>query len=216
MLGAMACLHAQDAANATTVDPATPAQDKRAFGIIPNYKTADEKAAWQPLSSKKKMWIAYKDSVDWPIFVVSGFWAGLGQWTNTHPSFGQGIEGYAKRYAGLYADQSISTIFVEGVLPNAFHEDPRYFRRGTGSFASRLAYSSTRVFVTRTDRGTQRFNFSDPLGNAIAVGISNAYYADGRNLSDNLERFAFAVGTDALGNVMKEFWPDVKHKLLKH
>jgi hypothetical protein len=212
-------IFAQDTNHDSTTEstPSAPVTtDKRAFGVIPNYKTVEESSNWQAITPKRKLWIAYKDSVDWPIFFVSGIYAGFGQAANTNPSFGQGMEGYAKRYGGLYADLALGNVFAEGLMPIAFHEDPRYFRRGTGKFSSRLGYAATRIFVTRTDGGTRRFNFSESVGNALAVGVSNAYYPDGRSVEDNLNRFAFSLGTDALGNVLKEFWPDVKRKLTKH
>jgi hypothetical protein len=104
-------------------------------------------------------------------------------------------------------------MLVEGAMPILTREDPRYFRRGQGTFWSRVGYAASRVIVTRTDRGGTEFNYSEVFGNSIAVGISNQYYPGNRSFGDSSEKFAFQLGTDAVSNVLKEFWPDVKHKL---
>ena len=69
---------------------------------------------------------------------------------------------------------------------------------------------ASRVFVTRTDSGGTEFNYSEIVGNSLAVGTSNAYYPGSRNLGGNFQKFSLQLATDALSNVLKEFWPDVK------
>lgn len=163
------------------------------------------------------MWIAAKDTFDYPIWVMAAGFAGLYQIENENPSFGQGVKGYFKRYGTSLADQMMGNILTEGVFPVVLHEDPRYFRRGTGSKGARTWYAATRIFVTHTDSGAHRVNFSELLGNSIAVGVSNAYYPDDRDLVDNLHKLGLQLGTDAFSNVLKEFWPDIKHRFFdKH
>ena len=187
--------------------------DKRAFGFVPNYKTADAVLPFQPLSPSQKMTIAAKDSFDWTLGLVAAGYAGLGQLTNQNRDLGQGLAGYGNRFARSYSDQVIGNMLVEGAMPILLHEDPRYFRRGQGTFWSRFGYAASRVFVTRTDSGDTRFNYSEVVGNSLAVGISNAYYPGSRNVGGNVQKFTFQLGTDAISNVLKEFWPDVKRKL---
>src|SRR5262249_7448609 len=110
--------------------------DKRAFGVVPNYKTVEPGTAIEPLSVKEKFAIAAKDTFDYPIFGVTAFLAGISHLQDANPSFGQGAKGYGHRYITGYGDQAITTILVEGAFPSAFHHDPRYFRRATGSTMS--------------------------------------------------------------------------------
>ncbi len=172
-----------------------------------------------PISAKRKFKIAQKDSFDYPIFFLGGVFAGLGQLDNAHPSFGQGAEGFAKRYATSFADQAIGNYMTEGVMPALFREDPRYFRRGSqyGGVTKRLFYAASRVFVTRTDKGNWTFNFAELVGNSAASGIANVYYPHERTWGDNV---ASASGTqfatDAFSQVLKEFWPDIKQKFFTH
>jgi hypothetical protein len=190
-----------------------PPPDKRVFGVLPNYRTANESAVYQPITAKQKFIIASKDSFDYPLVGLAAFIAAYGQLDNSHPEFGQGWAGYGRRVGTSYADQAIGNMMTEGIFPSILHEDPRYFRRGYGSVWSRTVYAATRVFVTRTDSGGTRFNFSEVLGNAAGTAISNAYYPDNRDAVDNIEKLGSQIGIDAASQVLKEFWPDIKHKL---
>jgi hypothetical protein len=190
-----------------------PPPDKRVFGVLPNYRTANESAVYTPITAKQKFIIASKDSFDYPLLGLAAVIAAEGQWENANPSFGQGWAGYGKRVGTSYADQVIGNMMSEAIFPSFLHEDPRYFRRGHGSVRSRTFYAATRVFVTKTDSGGTRFNFSEVLGNATAVAISNSYYPDNRDAADNVEKLGIQIGIDAVSQVLKEFWPDIKHKL---
>jgi len=192
--------------------------DKRIFGVLPNYRTADGSAPFMPISAKRKFYIAAKDSFDYPVYPLSAAFAGLYQLDDQNPSFGQGVKGYAKRFAASYGDQAIGNMMTEAIMPALLHEDPRYFRIGAagGSKWHRVGYAVTRVMVVRTDKGKWDFNYSEWLGNGTAVAISNLYYpGDTRNVADNVEKLGVQVATDAFSQVLKEFWPDIKHKLFK-
>jgi hypothetical protein len=189
--------------------------DKRVLGVLPNYRTANETAIYTPISTKQKFVIGSKDSFDYPLVLLAGAFAGIGQLSNQHPQFGQGMEGFAKRLGTGYSDQAMGNMMTESIFPSLLHEDPRYFRRGTGTVKSRTWYALSRIFVTRTDAEGRRFNFSEVLGNATGVAVSNLYYSDTRTVGDNLERLTTQLATDAASQVLKEFWPDIKRKLFK-
>jgi hypothetical protein len=200
-------------ARAVTAEPPPP--DKRVLGVLPNYRTANESAIYAPIPAKQKFVIGSKDSFDYPLVMVGAIFAGFGQLGNQHPQFGQGMEGFGKRLGTGYADQAIGNMMTEAIYPAMLHEDPRYFRRGTGTVKSRTWYALSRIFVTRTDSGGRRFNFSEVLGNATGVAISNLYYSDTRSAGENTEKLATQLGTDAASQVLKEFWPDIKRKFFK-
>ena len=134
-------------------DPPPP--DKRVFGVLPNYRTANETAVYMPITAKQKFTIASKDSFDYPLLGLAAFIAAYGQLDNAHPEFGQGWAGYGRRVGTSYADQAIGNMMTEGIFPSLLHEDPRYFRRGHGSVWSRTVYAASRVLITRTDSGAR-------------------------------------------------------------
>jgi hypothetical protein len=188
-------------------------QDKRIFGVLPNYRTADGTQPFRPITTRQKFTIATKDTFDYPSYVLAAAFSGISQVDNSNPSFGQGLKGYARRYASAVADQDIGNFMTEAIYPSLLHQDPRYFRKVNGSVMARLAYAATRVLVTRTDAGTWRFNASEFLGNGTVASIGNLYYPDARGFGPTMQRMGTQIGTDAISGVLKEFWPDVKRKL---
>jgi hypothetical protein len=185
------------------------------LGVLPNFRSTNSGDEFKPLPAKAKWLIGFKDSFYYTVYLVSGLFAGLGQLDGNHPQFGQGVEGYAKRYVTSYADQAIGNIMTESLFPVMLHEDPRYFRQQTGSVRSRLGSAVAQIFVTRTDSGGRQFNFSEIVGNGVAAGLSDLYYKDSRNFSSTGEQWFTAVATDTFSNVLKEFWPDIKRRMTK-
>jgi hypothetical protein len=190
--------------------------DKHILGVVPNYTTVNEPPKkYQPISAREKFKLATEDTFDPCSLAITGIYAGVAQWGNNYRQFGQGAQGYGKRYGAAFADGAISNYLTEGVLPSLLHEDPRLFRLGTGSKLKRVVYAMTRVLITRTDSGGERFNISEIAGNMISAGLSNLYYPPlNRSLDNTLEHFEINVLSDAGFNILKEFWPDMRRKVL--
>lgn len=186
-------------------------EDKYIFGVLPNYRTAEMNAIGHPLTATKKLEIATKDSFAWPLVGIGAAYALLYQAENSHPEFGQGVEGYAKRFGTSYSDQVIGNFMTEGIFPSILKQDPRYFRMAHGSVGKRTWYAVSRILVTRTDGGRSTINASELLGNAAASAIGLAYYPEDRDVPDYLQNWGIQLGTDAVSQMLKEFWPDVKH-----
>jgi hypothetical protein len=189
-------------------------KDDRMFYVMPNYLTVDNQAQVKPVSWKEKFSMAAKGSFDPYEFTVVGIVAGIRQAENSSPAFGQGMEGYAKRYGAAFADQVSGNVMTGGVFPSILKIDPRYFRMGRGSFVRRFSYAIDRIFVARTDAGSHVFNVPEFGGNAAAIALSNVYYpAADRSFSSSLSNWGTQMGLDAFGNVLKEFWPDIHHSV---
>jgi len=187
-------------------------RDKRLFGIIPNYRTSVLPNPYKPISAKEKFKIGRDDVFDRGTVVLAAAFAGGSQLSNSDRSFGQGVEGYGHYFITAYADLAIGNMMTESVFPTILHQDPRYFRRGTGSGKSRLGYALKQIFWTHTDSGGTQFNYSEIVGNSAAVAISTAYYPEGRDASTAVSKLGTQVAVDMLGNVLKEFWPDIRRK----
>jgi len=187
--------------------------DKRILGIIPNYRTYPTLLDYQPISTREKFAIATQDAFDRGTFVLAALFGGYSQLTDANRSFGQGVEGYAHYFVTSFADWSIGDYMTEAVFPVLLHQDPRYFRRGSGSGPGRFLYAMSQIFWTRTDSGGHMFNFSEIGGNAAASAISQAYYPENRTAAEAGSKLAIQVGMDMASNVLKEFWPDLHRKL---
>jgi len=205
-------MYGQEKTKLDANDPAAKNEDKRVLGVIPNYRTAELTKDYHPISAKYKLKIAAQDSFDYPLVGLGAAFAGLYQLENSHPQFGQGTVGYFRRLGTSYADQAVGNMIAEGFLPALLREDPRYFRMGEGSKKARAFYAVSRIFVTKRDTGARSFNYSEVVGNGVASAIGLSYYSDNRDLRDFSENWATQLATDAVAQVLKEFWPDIKHR----
>ena len=196
-----------------SADSAQP-EDKRIFWIIPNYRTSPSLHPYRPLSPEQKFKLATEDAFDRGTAAMAVLFAGEAQLTNSNPAFGQGVQGYAKYLGTSYADFVIGDFMTESLYPAMFHQDPRYFRRGTGSGLSRLGYAVGQIFWTHADSGRTQFNFSEIVGNSTAVAISNSYYSN-RTFSNAVSKLGVQLGVDMAGNILKEFWPDIDRRFSK-
>lgn len=181
--------------------------------VIPNYREDENGGKFAPLTPKQKLKLAFDDSFDPTAFLVAGVFA-ADSMAQKQYAFGQGAQGFAKYYGGAFADQAIGNMMSEALFPMALHQDPRYFQKGTGGFWKRTGYALSREVITRGDDGQNHFNTSELAGNAVAAGISNLYYpAADRSLGNTANKWSQQIALDAAFDIMKEFWPDVRHKL---
>src|SRR5580658_442981 len=107
-------------------------EHQRVLGVMATFNTTRNRDAL-PLTTKQKFQLFFKSETDpWP-FGLAAFVAGLGMAEDTYPEWGQGAQGYAKRYGAAYSDAFIGNFFGNAVLTSLLKEDPRYFQKGTGS-----------------------------------------------------------------------------------
>jgi hypothetical protein len=205
-----------DTQNGGKKPPAGTSKD-RLFFLLPNFLTLENAGHVPPLTAAQKFKASARGTFDPIEFAWYAALAGIGQAQNSEPSFGQGAEGYAKRYGVEFADGTIENIMAQAVFPSLLHQDPRYFQMGKGGFWRRSGYAIERVFVTRSDSGHKQFNFSEILGAATASGISTfTYHPKGdRNLGTAVDVAGTQVAFDCLSYFVKEFWPDLRRKLHK-
>jgi hypothetical protein len=187
-------------------------EKQRVMGVMATFNTTRNKDAL-PLSSGQKFKLFLKSSTDpWP-FLLAGVVAGIGQADDSYPEWGQGAQGYAKRYGGAYSDAFIGNFFGNAVLPSLLHEDPRYFQKGTGSVTSRFLWAAASSVWCRRDNGKWGPNYANVVGNLIGSAVARTYYpASERNVSDTIQD-GFTVSAEGIvGAEVIEFWPDlVRH-----
>lgn len=181
-------------------------EQQRVFGVIPNFYVVYVPNP-APLKPKQKFHLAWRSSIDPVTFLASGFFAGVEQATNTFPGYGQGAQGYAKRFGANYADNFIGTMIGGAILPSLLKQDPRYYYKGTGSTRSRILYAIANSVICKGDNGRWQPNYSGILGGAAAGGISNIYYpaSDRNGISLTLENTALGIGGTAVQNLFQEF-----------
>jgi hypothetical protein len=189
----------------------------RLFFALPNFLTLENSAHVPPMTAGQKYKVAVRSSFDYVQYPWYAVLAGISQAQNSEPGYGQGAEGYGKRFGAAFADGTIENFMVNAVVPAALHTDPRYYQLGKGGFVHRTGYALSRLFVTRTDSGHNTFNFGEIGGSLGAAAISTYSYhpeAD-KNFPNTASVWGTQVGYDAIRIVLNEFWPDIRRKFHK-
>ena len=181
-------------------------ETQRVFGVIPNFYVSYQQDTL-PLRPKQKFELAWKTSVDPVTFAAAAGFAGVQQAENTFSGYGQGAQGYAKRYGASYADSVIGTFIGGAILPSLLKQDPRYFYKGTGSTRSRILYAIANAVICKGDNGHWQPDYSGILGSLAAGGISNLYYpASSRNGAWlTFENTFIGLGGSAAADLFQEF-----------
>jgi hypothetical protein len=181
-------------------------EKQRLGGVIPNFYVVYDWNA-PPLTTKQKYKLAVRTIVDPVNFVIVAGIAGLEQAGNSFPGFGQGASGYAKRVGAGYGDFSIGAMLGGAVLPELFHQDPRYFYKGTGTVRSRALYALSTAVISRGDNGRWQPAYANVLGNFASGAISDLYYPAGSRNGGALivENGLVGIAADGLGNLVQEF-----------
>ena len=180
-------------------------EKQRVFGILPNYYVS---YLWDAvaMTPKLKFKLAIHSAADPITFLVVAGVAGVEHAHKTFPGYEQGFEGYARRYGSAYADTAVSVMIGKALLPSIFHQDPRYFYRGSGSIRSRIWYALSASLICRGDDGRPEPNYSAVLGSFTAAGLSNLYRSPGdRGAGLTFRNGLIVVGSGAVVNVLREF-----------
>ena len=211
-------------------------EKQRAFGVMPMFQTvslANSKNI-PPLRPKQKFQLMLKSTTDPFVFAEDAVLSGIGQARDTndgttvtvHPDgtktytrwgFGQGAQGYFKRFGASYADTADGNFWGNAVLPILLKEDPRYYRMGDGSFTKRFLYSAKTAVWCRRDNGTWGPNYANVAGNFVSGGISNLYYPSQEGGFEKTTIGALTVTAEGMiGSELIEFLPDIEHHFLKN
>jgi hypothetical protein len=182
-------------------------EQQRVLGVFPNfYVTYEPNPA--PLNMRQKYQLAWKSVID-PVGIgFSAVLAGFEQANNSYPGYGQGVQGYAKRFGATYADFVSGTFIGSAILPAVFKQDPRYIYKGTGSTRSRLLYALSASVICRGDNRRWQPNYSNVFGDLASGALSNLYYpASSRNgVALTFENTLIGIGGSSLGAVVEEFF----------
>ena len=182
------------------------------MGVMATFNTTSNRDAL-PLSPKQKFELFFKSETDpWP-FLLSSVVAGIGQADDSYEEWGQGAQGYAKRFGAAYSDAFIGNFFGNAVFTSWWHEDPRYFQKGSGSGMKRFLWAASSTVWCKRDNGKWGPNYANVGGNLVGAAIARAYYpASERTVSDTLSDGLTVSAEGIFGSEVIEFWPDmVRH-----
>ncbi|WP_074652809.1 hypothetical protein [Terriglobus roseus] len=206
----------QDQVQANAKQPADDrgVQTKRILGIMPNFSSVSADEKLPRLSPRDKFAIAGKNTFDYSSFFIAAIQAGVAMNGASYPEFHQGVAGYGRYYWHTLADTADENFMVGGLFPVVFHQDPRFYTLGHGSFGHRALYAASRVIVTRSDAGNPMPNFSEIIGAGAAASVSSLYYPTHyRTWTKVGQKWLTSSMIDSANFTFKEFWPSINHKL---
>ena len=191
-------------------------EHQRVLGVMAAFNTTRNHDAL-PLTPSQKFQLFFKSQTDpWP-FALSAVIAGINQAENSPDEYGQGMQGYAKRFGATYTDSFIGNFFGNAVLTSLLHEDPRYFQKGTGSYTGRFFWAATATVWCKRDNGTWGPNYANVAGNLIGAAIANVYYPQSeRTVHDTIYRGLSVTAQGIIGAEVIEFWPDIVRHYMKN
>jgi hypothetical protein len=190
-------------------------QHPRLFWIVPTYSVSNGKLQAR-LSSHEKFRIFVKNAVDPFTLGYTAIEAGVAHASDDLSGYG-GAAGYGKQFGAGLADETSGGFFRTYVFSSMLHQDPRYFRRGSGPLKKRLAHAIIRPLITGKDSGGHAFNWSGLFGSTAASSLSNAYYPAGeRGVGPTFKRVAFSIPSSVIDHLIDEFGPDLEKQFLRN
>jgi hypothetical protein len=181
-------------------------EHQRVVGFVPNYFVTYSKNV-VPLTAKQKYSLGLHVTFDPTNLVFAGIRAGVEQGLDSYPGWGQDAAGFGQRYGAALADSTLSTMLRGSVFPALFHQDPRYFYKGTGTNWQRARYALETAVLCHGDNGKLQPNYSDVAASLSAGGLSNLYYpASSRNgVGLTFENGFLSLAGVGVGHLLQEF-----------
>lgn len=162
------------------------------------------------LTSEQKFKLFLGKSTSPPQILSSIAGAGISEARGTLSGYGQGGEGFGKRFGSSMATGASSHFFGTFLLPAVLHEDPRFFVRLHGGFRARAGHALRRILVIRTDSGNEAFDIPGTVGPLFAESLANVYLPpEERTAGRTFERTGIRIGFGAANNLLKEYWPTI-------
>jgi hypothetical protein len=184
-------------------------EHQRVWAVVATFNTTANQEAI-PLSTGQKYQLFFKSAMDpWPLLLAAVL-AGANQAENSFPAYGQGAQGYAKRFGASYGDYFFGNFLGNAVLASALREDPRYYQKGTGSYTRRALWAASGTVWCKRDNGTWGPNYANVVGNLMGAAVSNVYYpASDRTVGGTISRGFSVTAQGIIGSEVIEFWPDI-------
>jgi hypothetical protein len=170
----------------------------------------DIAASPHPLSVGGKFELFVNESISPETILVSAFSAGFEQWRDTPPGYGQGAEGYGKRFGASMATGASSSFFGTFLGASVLRQDPRFFPQSYPTFWGSIKYSARRLVVTRSDSGNDVFNASGLIGPLAGETLANTYLPKTEQTGAKTgERYGIDLAWKFAGNMFKNYWPTI-------
>jgi hypothetical protein len=157
----------------------------------------------------------------WNLYLRDAFWSpgvffraagpALGAQLNNEPAaWGQGMEGYSKRFANRFGRFALQETYEAAGAALLQHE-VRYVRSKRSGFLPRAAHALTANFVTY-DRNGRRTPHVARVGSVFAAEFTGSLWmpAGYRDASTAMRGVGVELGVSSAFNLVREFAPELK------
>jgi hypothetical protein len=143
---------------------------------------------------------------------AAGLGAAITQGTNTPGEWGQGAAGFAKRFGSAMGKRIVKRA-IQYPVAKAFHEELSYRRSDKTGFGSRLKYALVSTVITRKTTDGKPTVAKSEIAGAFGSGLISRLWqpASTRTIGMGFTSGGITLGVDAAGNVLREFWPEIRH-----
>jgi hypothetical protein len=140
--------------------------------------------------------------------------AGITQATNTPYEWGQGAAGFGRRLASAFGKHLVQK-GIQYPVARLTHEALGYQRSDQTEFKLRLRHALiATVYTTKTTTGKKTVATNEFAGVFGSGLISRLWQpASVRTVGYGFLSGGISLSVDAGSNVLREFWPDIRHKL---
>jgi hypothetical protein len=160
------------------------------------------------MSSGQKFKLFVDNSISLNSLALASLSSALLQAADSPRGYGQGGDGYAKRFGSSMARNASSNFFGTFLLASALHQDPRFFPERNPTLGGSVKYSARRLFVTRDDEARDVANWSGLIGPLLSEGLANAYWPEqDRSAAQTFERYGVDLAAQFAGNIIRNYWP---------
>jgi hypothetical protein len=167
-----------------------------------------------PVTTTQKFGLFVNQSISPPYIMAAAISAGISQARDTPEAYGQGWNAYGQRFGAAMARASSNSFFSTFVLSSVLHDDPRFFPQSHPTLWGSVKYSAERIFVTRTDAGNDTINLPRLIGPLGAETLANVYLPRSEQTgAKTAERYGIDLAWNFAGNMFKNYWPTLFHKL---
>ena len=191
------------------IDPSLPEEPipNRGFALFPSFDVVQQTGTpVAPLAPHQKFELAARSIANPTLIFRAAFVTGFDEAANVGPDYGPGPSGAAKLFGYNATNVATTYFFSEGLLPVVFHQDPRYFRQGSGTVKSRVWWAARSEFVGFSDNGLQMPNYSVMIGYFMSTALSDAYLPP-RNVSvgKTFEGYGIKLASTWGFNILHEY-----------
>jgi hypothetical protein len=187
--------------------PEAPLAHNRALLLFPGYDVVEQTGnPVAPLRPAQKFEMAYRSTFDLSFLIRPSIVTVFDKSMRVGPDYGRGASGLAELYGYNCASLAATFFFSDALVPAIFHQDPRYFRKGSGPAKTRILWALRSEFVAFSDRGSEMPNYGNLIGYGLTTLLNDAYLP-ARNVSvgKTLEGYGIKFGTNFAFNLVHEY-----------